>query len=103
MELRQNGFKKRLNMLYTTGKLIFQGIRKKHVAKIENFAFNSYSSPLQRHSPSNIEFLENSLYLIGKYMPIYKHYQHNFCLTFGKKVKVTKFKKKSNYFYRFPP
>ena len=39
--------KKGLNILDTIGKLIFQKI-----AKAENDAFTSYSSPLQRRSPS---------------------------------------------------
>ena len=51
MELRKNGIKKRTKH--------FSGNQKNHVAKAESVAFNSYSSLLQRHSPSNIEFLEN--------------------------------------------
>ena len=43
-----------LNISDTIGKLIFQ-----EIAKAENDAFISYSSPLQRRSLSNIEFLEN--------------------------------------------
>ena len=46
-------------MLYTIGKLFFFRDYKNHVAKAENVAFNGHSYPLQRHTPSNIEFLEN--------------------------------------------
>ena len=59
MGLRQNGIKKGTKHVIFHWKVYFSVNQKNHVAKTENVAFNSYSSLLQRHSPSNIEFLEN--------------------------------------------
>ena len=67
-------------MLLYHWKSYFSGNQKNHITKTENVAFSTYSSPLQRHSRSNIEFLEN-FHCVLLCMPTYKDYQHNFCLT----------------------
>ena len=59
MGFRQNGGKKRTKHVIYHWKAHSSGNQGNHVAKAECVAFNSYSSPLQRRSPSNIEFLEN--------------------------------------------
>ena len=59
MGLRQNGIKKGTKHAIYHSKAYFSGNQKNHVAKAKNVVFNSYSSLLQRYSPSNIEFLEN--------------------------------------------
>ena len=90
-------------MLYTI-ETFFQG------KKVSNVAFNVLKRDFQWLQLSFAEafsfksriFEKLLLYIIGKYMPNYKHYQHIFAQREGKKVKVTKYKKKSKYFYRFP-
>ena len=59
MGLRQNGIKKGTKHVIYHWKVYFSGNWKNHLAKAENITFNSYNSPMQRHSPSNIELLEN--------------------------------------------
>ena len=59
MALRQTAIKKGIEHVICLWKAYVLGNWKNHVAKAENVGFNSYSSPLQRHSLSSIEFLEN--------------------------------------------
>ena len=83
MELRQNGIKKGTQHVIYHWKAYFPGNQKNHVA---NVALNSYSSPLQKHSPSNNRFFEKfPLYITGKYAYIQAlsthHIINHFCLT----------------------
>ena len=59
MQLRQNGINKESKHVIFHWKSYFSGNEKSHVVKTENIVLSSYSAPLQRHSPLNIEFLES--------------------------------------------
>ena len=76
MGLRQYGIKEVAKHVIYYWKAYFSGNQKSHVPKAKNVTCNSYSSPLQRHSPSNKDFFGKfPLHIKGKYIAIYyKHY-----------------------------
>ena len=71
MGLRQYGIKEVAKHVIYHWKAYFSGNQKNHVSKAKNVIFDNYSSPLQRHSLSNKDFLENFLWTLKENIFLY--------------------------------